>query len=210
LRLTGACHRAMLPGTRRSPAVLIGVVDAGGATGHDVGTWFGTVDARILFSMEAGFIASKTGSTTTQGSAVMAWELAWSAIRLGATSNDQVNVDIAHAEDASIAVGRGDAAGLGRAADKGEESALLASNSFRVFKPTTRSLSFSVLFVNNVPLCGSLNSGLQTFFGVGMTPQTFDERDYGVAFTGAFVAFSTSYITQFPNIGPLEPYLPPL
>jgi hypothetical protein len=93
-------------------------------------SWFGSVDARILANIQAGYIQASGGPASDVGG-VAEWVNAWRAVKKEEDA-DQINSLVAQAESASIVQGRDEAAALGRSPSLGEALAMTASDTFRV------------------------------------------------------------------------------
>lgn len=162
------------------------VVDAAGAAGLDETSWFARVDARILKNLQDGYAAAVFGQDRGNAGGLPEWTDVWTNVRQGTASDDRINALIAGAEQASIAQGRREI--VDDHPTLGEATALLASDTFRVAQRNrgivraTATLACGLACVGaelvNHPVAGPLVDHL------------VDERDYAVAFAGAYSGFS--------------------
>jgi RHS repeat-associated protein len=163
-----------------------GVIDAAQVSGIGVDSWFGTVDARILSSIQDGYVAAIQGGDVAPGGGAE-WKSVWDAY-LQREEPDRINSLIANAEAAAIVTGRAEARAMGRSPSLGEATALLASDVFRVGQ---RNRDLVRDFARN--LCGPGCTIMDKAIGIDMAGEAVDravdERDYPLAFGAATSAF---------------------
>jgi hypothetical protein len=163
-----------------------GVVSAADLNGLTNASWFGTVDARILTNIQAGYVQFKGGASSDVGG-VQEWAEVWQAVQ-AKRDPDAINNLVARAESASIVTGRAEARNLGKSPTVGETLALTASDTFRLAQ-RNRGIARHMA----TAACG-FGCIAQSMLGLhpmdALVDAAVDERDFVVAYSGASAAFS--------------------
>jgi RHS repeat-associated protein len=164
--------------------------------------WFGVVDARLINNIQSGYLGSLKGdSTGSKG--VSAWSKFWTAVAISGdirdrSVTDELNDLAAKAELKSLTEGRFEAESMGKSPTRGEMTALLTADTFRLLQQNRPELRQTL-----GGLCGSI-CDLAKGFGVDIVgtavDSVIDERDAFLTYPIGLATFAQTY----------NPFLPPI
>lgn len=153
-------------------------------------SWFGVVDANVLYNLQAGYEASLSGKRG-QSTPTEAWRAFWTyAGEMGVRPEglDMANALVATAEYKSIAEGRMDADAQGVLPTLGERNAYFMADTFRAMQHG-RGFLRDLVNAACAPVCPTLNmAGIDP--AAAIVDPIIDERNAPLTYGVGHVLFS--------------------
>jgi RHS repeat-associated protein len=165
--------------------------------------WFGTVDARVIYNIQAGY-AAYARNQQGDSAGVQAWQKFWGFVGgqppTSKDYSDIANQLVATAEYKSVAEGRFDADAARIAPNKGEVSAYMAADVFRGLQENRGTVRWLLDSVCNVPfVCDAArNQGVDVSHLI--VDNMIDERNTSTPYLVGYTMFQQRHSDWYPPV----------